>query len=245
MLNKKNLLGIDVTDATLEEVLEYTLKILRKKPCLPAGKEKKCYFVTPNPEIIVFANKHQDFKNILNNAEIALADGVGVVIGSRLLEKELKSRITGVDFMERLCEKVSKKPITVGFLGGGPKIAEKTADCLKRKYPGLKVVFTGREWSGTSNIDLLFVAFGFPKQERWISENLEKLPVTLAIGVGGAFDYISGKIPRAPLFLRNAGLEWLYRLIRQPWRIKRQLALTEFGLLVLKERIKLLKWKSF
>lgn len=87
-------------------------------------------------------------------------------------------------------------------------------------------------------IDILFVAFGAPKQEMWISKNLNKIPVKIAIGVGGAFDYISGKTLRAPGFIRNIGLEWLFRLIAQPWRIKRQLALLEFIWLVIKEKLK-------
>lgn len=86
-------------------------------------------------------------------------------------------------------------------------------------------------------VDILFVAFGSPKQEIWIYENLDKLPVKVAIGVGGAFDFLSGKIKRAPFWIRKAGLEWLFRLINQPWRIKRQLALIKFVILILKEKL--------
>jgi N-acetylglucosaminyldiphosphoundecaprenol N-acetyl-beta-D-mannosaminyltransferase len=132
----------------------------------------------------------------------------------------------------------------VGFLGAGPNIAEKTVECLKEKYPGLKVGLVAKEWSESlkdKQVDILFVAFGSPKQEIWISENLEKLPVKVVIGVGGAFDFISGKVRRAPLFMRKIGLEWLFRLIIQPWRIKRQLRLIQFIFLVLKARISFVK----
>lgn len=283
MLNKKNILGVDITDATKEEVLEYVIKSLE-------NFKKKYFVVTPNPEFLVLANKNQDFKDILNKADLASADGIGVLLAAKILGKSLKDRFTGVDLVESLCKRVARKPITVGFLGGGDSVAEKTAECLQKKYPGLKVSFIGEEWSnnlsarqprvsgdvrlqnpkdqslnssslsksrlqpdrqptfnspesglprslGITDIDILFVAFGAPKQEFWISENLDKIPVKIAIGVGGAFDYISGKIPRAPGVIRSIGLEWLFRLIIQPWRIKRQLALLEFILLVVKEKL--------
>lgn len=139
----------------------------------------------------------------------------------------------------------------MGFLGAGPKIALKTAECLQRKYPGLRVVFAGEEWGKNEihkdqqmangkwqiedGIDILFVAFGFPGQEEWMANHIGKVPVRVMMGVGGAFDYISGKVTRAPYFLRVLGLEWLYRLLRQPWRLKRQFALIAFLLLLMRE----------
>jgi N-acetylglucosaminyldiphosphoundecaprenol N-acetyl-beta-D-mannosaminyltransferase len=276
MISKKNILGVGITDATQKDILEYVVKSLE-------NFKKKLFFVTPNPEFLVLASKNQDFKNVLNKADLASADGVGIIIAAKILGKDLSGRFTGVDLVESLCEKVARKPITVGFLGGKGRVAEKTAECLRKKYSGLKVVFAQEEWpsdnmddrklkiedrnlkiedgklkvegnesvyppsstvknlSSTfnhlpSSVDILFVAFGAPKQEFWINENLEKIPVKIAIGVGGAFDYISGKIPRAPFFVRKLGMEWLFRLIIQPWRIKRQLSLIQFIWLVVKEK---------
>lgn len=272
---KKNILGVGITDATKKEILEYTVKNIE-------NFRKKLFFVTPNPEFLVLANKNSDFKNILNRADLASVDGVGILMAAQLLGKPLKGRFTGVDFVKSVCKEVAEKPITVGFLGSRQNVAEKTAECLKTEFPGLKVVFAASEWdfarqprasdgarlqnfenqssessslskirpqsgskpnfssseSGLSRIDILFVAFGAPKQEFWIAEHLKDLPVKIAIGVGGAFDYISGTVPRAPRFLRNIGLEWLFRLIVQPWRIRRQLALIEFVWLVVKEKLK-------
>lgn len=239
MLDKKNILGVGITNATKEEVLEYITKSLE-------NHHKKYFVVTPNPEFLVLANKNPKFKNILNNAELALADGIGVILAGKFVAKPLKERMTGVELLESLCKAVAEKPITVGFLGGRENVAEKTAECLVKKYPGLKVAFADPEYNfyknyndynGYKRIDLLFVAFGAPKQEIWTSENLEKIPVKIAIGVGGAFDYISGKIPRAPVWVQKIGFEWLFRLVIQPWRLKRQLALLEFVWLVLKEKI--------
>src|SRR3989344_6925722 len=134
MLEKINLLEIGFSNVTPEEVLEYIVKSLKKS-------SKKYYVVTPNPEILVIASNDEFYTKVLNSAKIALADGAGVVWASKFLGKPLKHRITGVDLLEKLCEGVAEKPITVGFLGGGPKIAETTAECLKGKYPGLKVAF--------------------------------------------------------------------------------------------------------
>lgn len=279
MFKKKSILGVGITNARGDEVLEYILLGLEK------GRQKY-FIVTPNPEILMLATKSPDYRNVVNSAKIALPDGIGVMIAGKILNKELKERITGVDLVESLCRAVEEKPITVGFLGAGPAVAEQTAECLKRKYPGLKVTFAQEEVSKTrqthvendarsgsfrkqsvrrslseslskdksafssfSNglpsssvnipkVDILFVAFGSPKQEIWIYENLEKLPVKVVVGVGGAFDFISGKVKRAPAFIRNMGFEWLFRLISQPWRAKRQTALIKFIYLVLKERFK-------
>jgi N-acetylglucosaminyldiphosphoundecaprenol N-acetyl-beta-D-mannosaminyltransferase len=242
-LVKKNILGVAVTDATKYDILQYILISLEKK-------NNPYYIVTPNPEIIVSASSNSRFQTILNQADIALADGVGVMIAGGVMGNRLKERFSGTDCMEELCLRVSKKPITVGFLGGRGGVAEKTAECLASKYPGLKVNFIGEEWSEegfrnaqrisnfkfqiSNSVDILFVAFGFPKQEEWMAEHIGKIPVRVMMGVGGAFDYLSGTISRAPKNIRNIGLEWMYRLVRQPWRIKRQISLLIFALMVLR-----------
>lgn len=226
---KRKLLGVDFSIASKKEVLEYIVKNL----------DQKYYVVTPNPELVIIANAIPAYKKVLNDAKIALPDGVGIMWAGKMLGVSLGEKITGVDLLESLCKEVAKRPITVGFLGGGSKIAEKTAECLKKRHFGLKISFFGSEIENFKDLkgtDILFVAFGSPKQELWIADNLKKLPVRVAIGVGGAFDMISGKVPRAPLFIRNLGLEWLFRLIIQPWRLKRQLSLLTFVFLVLKEK---------
>lgn len=157
---------------------------------------------------------------------------------------------TGIDLMERLIKEGCDWGVTMGFLGGGSGVAKKLKECLARKYPKLKITYCseggvidkeGNEMDVSKYVipdtDILFVAFGAPKQEKWIAKNLKKYPVKVMIGVGGAFDYLSGKIPRAPWFLRNFGFEWLFRFIRQPWRIKRIWNLVKFvfGVLTVKQ----------
>jgi len=254
MLPKKKILGVGITDALKKEILEYVIENLGKTG-------KSWYVVTPNPEILVFSNHQKPFQNILNSANLALNDGVGLSIAGKILGITLKERFTGVDFMEMLCSEVSNRPITVGFLGGRDRVAESAAECLLSKYPNLRVVFTGSEWNqgllkspkpankrrSTNSsdesasrgplVDVLFVAFGFPKQEEWMAQHQNSNIYKVAVGVGGAFDYISGKVPRAPIFVRKLGLEWLFRLVVQPWRFKRQLALVEFIGLVVKEKL--------
>lgn len=244
MLKKIDILGVGITDASKDEILEYVFNFVS------SGSEKG-YIVTPNPEIITHAQAHTRYREILNKATVSLCDGVGVAIAARLMDKSLHGRIAGVDFMEEVCKESVRKGVGVGFLGGKRGVALRASECLKAKLPGLRVGFVGEEWQesgirrsldtekktqGQEEVDILFVAFGFPKQEEWIAENLSKIPVKMAMGVGGAFDYISGAVPRSPFLMRAVGLEWLFRLIVQPWRIKRQLALVRFMGLVLKSK---------
>lgn len=230
-MRSEKILGVNVSTPSEDEILEFIITGLKRH-------RRKYFVVTPNPEILVFASKHESFRTILNKADVSLPDGAGLVWAAKLIGKKVKDRIAGVDLMEKLCERVSKGTEIVGFLGGRNNVAEEAAECLQKKYPGLKVGFAGGEWPSTPvtpQLDILFVAYGFPKQEEWIYQNLEKIPVTVAMGVGGAFDYLSGNVPRAPKVVRNLGFEWLFRLIVQPWRIKRQLALIEFMYLVMRD----------
>lgn len=239
-LVKKNILGIGITDSTESAVLEYVVHFIEKE-------SGQLFITTPNPEILVYANHHQPFADILNRADISLPDGVGVVVAGAILGKMLKSRVTGVDFMKNLCEKVSKKPITVGFLGGKGDVALRASECLEKEFWGLDVQLaeagnpdekTAKRIRELRGIDILFVGFGFPRQEEWIAKYLPELPVRVAMTVGGSFDTVSGSLPRAPMGMRKVGLEWLWRLFLQPSRWKRQLALFTFIYLVLKERFK-------
>lgn len=237
-LNSTEVLGLKVTAESEKKILEHILDEIQK------GTRKISIF-TPNPEIIMYARTHPTFKTLFNKADISIPDGVGVLLASILLGHGIRYRVTGVDLMEKLCKALStesKSAYSVGFFGGLGGVAEKTAECLQKKYSGLNVSYCSETWDDkkikAKKIDVLFVAMGCPKQEQWISENLAKIPVTIAMGVGGAFDFISGEVKRAPFIVRFFGFEWLYRLIVQPWRWKRQLALISFSILVFKEMFK-------
>ncbi|HVZ58896.1 MAG TPA: WecB/TagA/CpsF family glycosyltransferase [Patescibacteria group bacterium] len=232
---KTDILGIKVTNASASDVLEFVADSVK-------SKKPKLTIVTPNPEMVMYARSHPQFQKIINEADISLCDGIGLFIAGRILRRPVQERISGVDFMLGLCRDASEKAMTVGFLGGRPGIAERTAECLRENLPRLEVAFTGAEFEAnqfpTTGLDILFVAYGVPKQEEWIQTNLPTLPIRIAMGVGGAFDYISGDVSRAPFVIRLLGFEWLYRLIRQPWRWRRQVALIEFVLLVCKEKLR-------
>ena len=227
---KKPVLGVKIDDLNIPQILEIVEGWL-KKP----GKH---YIVTPNPEIIMMAQQDLDLRKILNEADLAIPDGRGLKLSG-----DIENTSPGIDVMEELIKRASDWTATVGFLGGRGKVAEKTAKCLLHKYPKLKVSFAtyGGEVDEGGNLlkslkvpklDLLFVAFGPPKQEKWIAKNLPKLPIKVAMVVGGAFDYISGQVPRAPWWIRDLGMEWLFRLIMEPWRIKRQLSLIKYLLML-------------
>ena len=226
---KKNVLGVKIDDVAISEVLELVGKWLKG-----GGKH---YIVTPNPEIVVMSQKDEELKKIINNAELAIPDGIGLKISG-----DIENTTPGIDVLESLVEMAADWGATVGFLGGRGDVAKRTAECLKLKYPNLKVVFAesggeinkGGNLGNLGKMDLLFVAFGPPKQEKWIAKNLDKIPVKVAMGVGGAFDYLSGRVPRAPIWIRSIGFEWLFRLVMQPWRIKRQLNLIKYIWLLLK-----------
>lgn len=254
MVDEIKILDVNITNESKDNILEYLLDRLEKS-------KEKTFIITPNPEMLVYASKHSDYKDKLNSSTIALPDGTGLFLVSIFMGKPLKERIPGVDFIEDLCKISRDKPLSMGFLGGKAGVAKRAAERLLKKYPYLNIVFVGSDWNQdgfrlkkknqankSSNnssilnsqlstpIDILFVAYGVPKQEEWISENLHVLPVKAAMGVGGSFDFISGNVARAPFLVRLFGFEWLFRLIVQPWRWKRQLALIEFIVLVFKEK---------
>lgn len=216
---KKTILGVKIDDVSLDQAIKIVYGWLEKP-----GKH---YIVTINPEFLMTAQQDNIFKEILKKADLGIPDGVGLKLSG-----DIVCNTPGIDLMESLIKLAEEKGFTIGLLGGRGGVANKTADCLKKKYPKLTVSFISEEPAVIHNTDILFVAFGHPKQEYWIAENLEKIPVKVAMGVGGAFDYLSGKVRRAPIWVRSMELEWLFRLIIQPWRIKRQLALFKFFVLI-------------
>ncbi len=226
-------LGIKVDEITKEQALQKALEFLN----LPAGRQVQSgqhKIFTPNPEMVVKAQKDEGFKQVLNTGDLNLCDGVGLQIFTGI------KRVPGVDFMMELCKLAAEQGVGVYLLGSGEdEVVGGAFEQLEKKYPNLMISGYNKgpeisenpvckfdspifEQINQSGAQILFVAFGMGKQEKWIQENLSKMPkVKIAMGVGGSFDFISGKIKRAPLFMRRLGLEWLYRLIQQPSRIGR------------------------
>jgi N-acetylglucosaminyldiphosphoundecaprenol N-acetyl-beta-D-mannosaminyltransferase len=194
------------------------------------------------------AQKDEEYKMGLNQADLAIPDGTGLILASWFLGNKLKQRITGVDFVWQLCGLAEKLDKSIYFLGGQNGAGQAAAEVLTKKFPRLKTFYGGDNLSPADfkiitdikekNPQILLVAFGHGQQEKWIINNLKQLSsVDVAMGVGGTFDFIGGKVKRAPLFLRRIGLEWLWRLILQPWRWQRILTATvKFSWLVVKEK---------
>jgi N-acetylglucosaminyldiphosphoundecaprenol N-acetyl-beta-D-mannosaminyltransferase len=241
-----NILGVRVDNVTMSEAIN------KVRGFFKSGK--KAYIVTPNSEMIVQARKDPEFAEVLNGADLAVPDTAGLVWASRIWGTPLKEWVAGVDLFVELCAEAARRGGRVFLLGADPGVAGKTARALRKRYPKLKVAgtFAGdgsskgdretvaevKRGSKGEDIDLLFVAYGHGKQERWIKRNLTKVPVKVAVGVGGSFDYVSGAVVRAPKLFGRLGLEWLYRLVRQPWRIKRQVALLSFIFLTFREALR-------
>ncbi len=236
------ILGVRVDNLDLPRAVERILALAA------AGGSHQV--VTLNPEFVMHAQSDAAFRQVLEAADLALPDGVGLILAARILGTPLRGRATGVAVTQALCGVAAERGLGIYLLGGAPGVAEEAAAVLVVGHPGLRVVGT---YAGSpapqeeaeivqriraAQPDLLFVAYGAPQQDLWIARNLSRLGVPVAMGVGGTLDYVSGRVPWAPPSWRRLGLEWLYRLIHQPWRWRRMLALPRFALAVLGARLR-------
>jgi len=229
-----NILGCEVTDVSKADALARVKNFIED--------ENQHYIVTPNPEIVLKAKKDANLRVILNHADLALPDGFGLKIAAKILNENLYNRITGVDFMDAIIALAEQESWPIFLLGGkNEKVSEQAMWHLRYKYKQAKIV--GAASGGVvefrqaklqtsdekllqkineSGAKIIFVAFGCPKQEKWIFQNLDKLPnIKLAMTIGGSLDFFAGERKRATYFLRKIGLEWLWRLIQEPSRFKR------------------------
>jgi N-acetylglucosaminyldiphosphoundecaprenol N-acetyl-beta-D-mannosaminyltransferase len=194
--------------------------------------------VTPNPELIVAAQKDQELKNIVNSAALRVPDGISMVVVSRIIGSPLKERVTGIDLMLKIIDLCARKGKKIFLLGGEPRVAEEAAGNLAKECPGVNIVGTCHGYFKNdaeavqqikdTKPDVLFVGLGFGQQEKWLNKHLGNLNVSLGMVIGGSLDVISGRKKRAPKWIRALYIEWLYRLITEPNRWKRQLALPKF-----------------
>ncbi len=195
---------------------------------------------TANPEFVMTAQRMPEFMAVLQKADLVVADGIGLLWAARRMGKVLPERVTGSDGIYWLAERAAQAGWRVFLLGAAPGVAEKTAAILAERFPGLQVVGT---YAGSPKEEdypdiarrikaarphLLLVAYGAPKQDLWIARHKDDLQVPVSMGVGGAFDHVTGVQKRAPRLLIQLKLEWLWRLVTQPWRWKRQLDLPRF-----------------
>lgn len=216
------LLGYNVDLFNISEAMEYANKLI--------DGTSSSHIVTINPEIIEYANKHEDFARILNEAELVIPDGIGIKLGLKINGIDIQ-RITGIGFAHALIENSAKNNIPVALVGAKPHVIEKAQENLKKEFPDLNIVYShdGYFKENSEIFDrlkeacpkVLLVALGAPKQEQFIYELKSILPSTLMIGIGGSFDVWAGEVQRAPEIWQKIGMEWLYRTIKQPERFKR------------------------
>lgn len=243
---RPEILGVPVDDVDLP------VAIARISQHLTGPDDSMMHVVTVNPEFVIAARRNKDFHTVLQRSALATADGIGILLAARILSLPIRNRVTGVDLVEGLSA-TNLENARLFLLGAGEGIAAEAARVLKTRYPGVEIAGTfagsskdagfeeiSKQLAG-SGATILLVAFGHPVQDLWIDRHREELVaqgIRMAAGIGGSFDYLSGRVPRAPAFMRKVGLEWLYRLIRQPRRWKRQLALPLFVILVLRARVR-------
>ncbi len=244
---KINIRGVNFDNITQSEAAEILAERLREDSGITA-------VYTPNSEIIQLCIEQNEYYELINSAEMTVPDGVGVIKAAKILGTPLKEKIPGIELGEKMIAFCAGEGIGVYLLGGKPGVAELAAEKLTEKYPGLKVCGTadgyfkkeGEESEGAierireSGARLAFICLGVPVQERWIHDNKEKLgaSVRVVMALGGSLDVYSGTVKRAPKFFCNAGLEWFYRLITQPWRLGRMMKLPKFLFGTYRERLK-------
>lgn len=238
MRKKAEILGVPVNVLSKEEAVDEVINLL-DEPDLSS-------IYTPNPEMIMLAQEDKEFLQILKDADLVLPDGIGLLIASKIKKLGLKERVTGIDTMNSLLEYCGKEEKTIYLLGGKPEVPDLACENIRKKFPGIKIggfqhgYFTKADESkiideiNNVNPDILFVCLGAPKQEKWIYEHKDTLGCKVAMGVGGSVDIYAGTAKRAPVIFQKTGMEWFYRLAKEPWRYKRMLSLPKFILKVLR-----------
>ncbi len=230
MSGRIDVLGVAFDNVTMDEAVAAALALQKER--------KAAYIVTPNPEIVMLCRENPDAAAAVRAAALTIPDGVGVVYGAKLLGTPLKEKVGGCDFALRLMGEMNAAGGSVFLLGGRPGVAERAAENLRAQFPELRFAGTNDgyfsddapviEKINAAAPDLLLVCLGAPKQEIWMHRNAAALDVGVMIGAGGSLDVYAGDTPRAPEAWRRAGLEWLYRLLKEPRRIGRMMSIPRF-----------------
>ncbi|MDO5717308.1 MAG: WecB/TagA/CpsF family glycosyltransferase, partial [Tissierellia bacterium] len=239
-MDKIRIFGVEIFNINFQEASHLIGEFLKvNKP--------HCIF-TPNTEIVMAARKSQELKELINSGDLVIPDGIGLIYGSRIRKRPLKERVTGYDLSMDMIEKAVKNNYSLYFLGGRPTVAEKAADNLRKKFPEINIVGTHHgyfkgvhsdeidheeekeiiEEINRLKPDIIFVGLGFPKQEKWINYHYKELNTRIIIGNGGVLDVLAGEAKRAPDIFIKLNLEWFYRLLQNPSRLKRQMAIPKF-----------------
>ena len=240
IIERRIFLSVPVDDITYTETLEW----IEQKILI----NEFCQICTVNPEFVIAAQNQSRFLSVLQRASLCLPDGQGLLWASQLHGVPLRERVAGSTLVDLIAKRAASKGWRLFFLGAAPGVAELAADTLRSKYHGLAKIHTMEASPSIedaqsiiqnvrdSKPDILLVAFGAPAQDLWIDRYIQYLGTPIIIGVGGAFDFISGRTKRAPILVQRLGFEWFHRLWAQPWRWKRMLALPVFSWKIISNR---------
>ena len=236
---RTEILGVEFDNLNMTEAASKAFELMERRGA---------YTVTPNPEIVRMCRDNAALKEAVARADLVVPDGIGVIYGAKILGTPLKERVPGIDLATALLGVMSEKGKSLYLLGAKPGVAEKAAGTISTQFPGVEICGTADgyfkddgpviEKINAAAPDLLLVCLGAPKQEIWMHKNASRLDVGLMIGLGGVLDVFAGEVQRAPEGWQRLGLEWLYRLIKQPWRIKRMIKLPVFLFEAVGERIR-------
>lgn len=245
MIKKLDILGTRIDNYSMSEMIDICQKKIENK------EQLKLY--TPNTEIVMMCKADEEFRNLINESDINIPDGIGLILGSKIKKKRLKEKVAGFELSMHLIEEANKKNQKLYIVAGKPGVALAAGEKIKQNYPNVILAgcqdgyFKGTHLGYEDSLeekaiiddinekepDVLFVGLGAKKQELWIQKNAPKINAKIMIGNGGTTDVIAGNVKRAPNFFVKLGLEWLYRLIKQPQRIKRQILLPKFLLKII------------
>ena len=233
-----DVLGVGFDNLTMQEAVDRGMSLLRG--------EGMHYVVTPNPEIVEICRENPEANRVVNGADLVLPDGIGVIKGAAMLGTPLKERTPGIEFASHLMGRMAKEGLSLYLLGAKPGVAELAAEKLVETYPGLKIAGTHDGYFkedgpvvdaiAASGADCVFVCLGAPKQEFWIERNGPATGAHLLCGLGGSLDVFAGTVERAPKFWCDHGLEWFYRLCKEPKRMGRMMKLPLFLVHVKREK---------
>lgn len=225
-----DIMGVGFDSLTLTEAVDHAQSLM--------AEHRSAYVVTPNPEIVMACWQDPSAQNAVKNADLVLPDGIGVIYGAKILGTPLKSKVPGIDFATALLKRMAQEQGRVFLFGAKPGVAQSAGEKMESQFPGLCVCGTHDGYFqddepiideiNEAKPDLLFVCLGAPKQEIWMQKNASRLNVGLMAGLGGSLDVFAGTAKRAPVFFQKLGLEWFYRLVREPWRFRRMMKLPKF-----------------
>lgn len=220
------ILGLRVNNLTMDEVLELLMSWTAESAC-----RQVCFL---NADCMNISHGNREYRDVVNGAALALADGIGMKLAGKILRRDIRQNVNGTDLFPALCAAMEKGDRALYLLGARPGVADAVAGWVGERYPGVRIAGTRDGYFdpaqepevirdiAESGAHVILVAFGAPRQDVWIARHLAELRVPVAMGVGGLFDFYSGRIPRAPLWVREMGMEWVYRFLQEPRRMWRR-----------------------